>query len=178
MFVKSSIFIRNRSKKGIISNLQCLLSSSTKLPLFSEKLNVLYDSKCFLCRKEIEFLKKRDTTSSIIFTDIECNSYDESSMKNGQITYQEGMEVIHAVKADGTIIKGIDVFKEAYREVGLGFIWSISSLPIIRSIMDSTYIFWAKYRTLMTRDGKSIETLVQEKKESQCKAYDNAFNNK
>ena len=84
MFVKSSIFIRNRSKKGIISNLQYLLSSSTKLPLFSEKLNVLYDSKCFLCRKEIEFLKKRDVTSSIIFTDIECNSYDESSMKNGQ----------------------------------------------------------------------------------------------
>ena len=165
-----------------------------------QKLNLIYDSKCILCQKEIMFLQKRDKDDQIIFTDIESDSYDPNDAKNGYINYKEGMQIIHAVKSDGTILKGVEVFRSAYSLVNLSWIWSIYSYPLARKIMDKTYLFWAKYRTYLTRNGKSIDTLSierekrlkyghnnqeqeeQEEKFSQniisedkCKAYENAF---
>lgn len=164
-----SIFIQNRKLNNnllfptkflsAISSIDSIESSE----LFREKLNLIYDSKCILCQKEITFLQKRDINNQIKFTDIESIDYNPKDKKNGYIDYNQGMEIIHAVKSDGTIIKGVEVFQTAYSLVNLGWLWSIYSLPFARILMDKTYLFWAKYRTYLTRNGKSIETLSSER---------------
>tara|TARA_B100000700_G_C14359690_1_gene540939 strand:+ start:30 stop:263 length:234 start_codon:yes stop_codon:yes gene_type:complete len=60
------------------------------------------------------------------------------------------METIHAVKADGSIIKGIKVFQETYNYIGLRWIYDPTKLPIIDSLTDFIYKIWAKNRLKLT----------------------------
>ena len=65
---------------------------------------MLYDSECPLCMHEINFLEKRNKAGLVKFTDIADPNYKPEG--NGNISYEEGMKRIHAVKADGSVISG------------------------------------------------------------------------
>jgi predicted DCC family thiol-disulfide oxidoreductase YuxK len=67
------------------------------------KVNLLYDSDCPLCLKEVRFLQKRDTAGVIKYTDLAGADYDESSAANGKIGFEEGMRYIHAVTREGEV---------------------------------------------------------------------------
>ena len=41
------------------------------------------------------------------------------------------MDRIHALKSNGSVIKDIKVFQEAYRLIGLGWIYDPTKLPIV-----------------------------------------------
>tara|TARA_B100001250_G_scaffold139585_1_gene119540 strand:+ start:537 stop:725 length:189 start_codon:yes stop_codon:yes gene_type:complete len=57
------------------------------------------------------------------------NSPDFSlDLKHG-ITYKQAMERIHALKSDGSVIKDIKVFQEAYDWIGLGWIYAPNKKP-------------------------------------------------
>ena len=55
---------------------------------------------------EVNFLKRRDSAreKSIKFTDIADPEYDPSL--NGNVSYEEGMKKIYAVKSDGDVVSG------------------------------------------------------------------------
>lgn len=139
-------------------------SSAKPTKLFQQQLNVLYDSKCGLCNTEINFLRKKDKQGQLLFTDIEDPNYDENDPKNGLVSYEDAMEVIHAVAPDGSLVKGYDVFPAMYKAVGLSWVWPSRDAPVIGPIIDKISPFWFKYRTVMTR-GKTLESLFQERKD-------------
>lgn len=58
--------------------------------LFPEEINVLYDGKCILCSKEINFLARSDLKGRIKFTDLENDEYDPQNPANGGIDYATG----------------------------------------------------------------------------------------
>ena len=60
------------------------------------------------------------------------------------ITYRQAMERIHAIQSDGSVIKDIKVFQEAYKLIGLGWIYAPTKLPIIDSLTLLIYVLWAK----------------------------------
>ena len=66
------------------------------------------------------------------------------------ITYRQAMERIHAIESDGSVIKDIKVFQEAYKLIGLGWIYAPTKLPIIDSLTLLMYGLWAKYRLKLT----------------------------
>jgi predicted DCC family thiol-disulfide oxidoreductase YuxK len=135
--------------------------------LFPEEINMIYDSKCNVCKLEIDFLAKRDAEKvnagapKLKMTDLEGETYDENDPANGGISYKEGMAAIHAVTADGKVIKGVPVFALAYEQVKLGWLFKITTWPILKQIVDVGYTIFAKYRTILTR-GASVESLVKE----------------
>ena len=53
-------------------------------------------------------------------------------------------------KIDGSVIKDIKVFLEAYKLIGLGWIYAPTKLPIIDSLTLVVYGLWAKYRLKLT----------------------------
>ncbi len=116
---------------------------------------------------EIKFLARRDAEKinvgrpKLKMTDIEGTNYDPLDPANGGITYQEGMAAIHAVTADGKVVKGVPVFALAYEQVNLGWLFKVTTWPIIKHVVDIGYKLFAKYRTNITR-GASMDTLVQE----------------
>ena len=54
--------------------------------------------------------------------------------------------VLHAVTGDGTILKGVDAVREAYRAVGLGWVLWPTRLPVLRTMTDYMYRLFARNR--------------------------------
>ncbi len=138
-----------------------------KTRLFPEEVNIIYDSKCNVCKLEIDFLAKRDAEKvnvgapKLKMTDLESETYDENDPANGGVSYRKGLAAIHAVTAEGKVVTGVPVFALAYEQVKLGWLFKITTWPIVKNIVDVGYKVFAKYRTNLTR-GASIETLVKE----------------
>ncbi len=138
-----------------------------KSRLFPEELNIIYDSKCNVCKLEIDFLARRDAekvnagSPKLKMTDLEGVNYDEEDPANGGVSYRKGMASIHAVTAHGKVVTGVPVFALAYEQVNLGWLFRITTWPIVKQIADLCYTFFARYRTLLTR-GASVEKLVKE----------------
>ncbi len=81
---------------------------------------------------------------------IDINNPDLSFGSKYGITYKQAMERIHALKPDGSFIKDIEVFQEAYDLIGMGWIYASTKLPIIDIVVEYIYGFWAKYRLKIT----------------------------
>ena len=72
------------------------------------------------------------------------------------------MERIHALKSDGSVIKDIKAFQDAYSLIGLGWIYAPTKLPILDKFIEFIYGLWAKYR-LKKNFTPSIEKLLDER---------------
>jgi len=156
-----------------------LLSSTSEGELFPERLNIIYDSKCSVCQWEVDNLtylmsklpEPEKQSKLIRFTDLESeDGYDEADPANGGITYEEGMKSFRAVRSNGSTIKGIDVFKEAYSIVQFGWIWKWTNTPWLCAIADWGYNIFASFRTDVTR-GSRVEDLI-ERHYAGSKTYD------
>lgn len=121
------------------------------------KIDLLYDSECPICAMEVEFLKKRDIDNRIRFTDLSAPDYNPSD--HGNVQFSEGMRKIRAVMPDKTVISGVEVFRQIYSAIGLGWIFHATSLPIIGKAADSLYDIWAENRLRITGRGELADVL-------------------
>ena len=135
--------------------------------LFQEELNIIYDSKCNICKLEMDWLARRDANLSastaqrkLKLTDIESEDYDPNEPANGGVTYEKGMAAIHAVTPDGRVIEGVPVFSKAYELVELGWLFRFTEWSIMKPVVQYGYEVFAKYRTNVTR-GSSLQDLVK-----------------
>ena len=124
------------------------------------KLILLFDGGCPLCLREVKFLRSRDTLENISFIDIDSPNY-QPDLYSG-ISYKDAMGRIHAINESGEIIKDVAVFREAYRLIGLGWIYAPTSWPILGSLIDQVYKLWAQWRLPLTRR-PTLEQLCKEK---------------
>ncbi len=112
------------------------------------KLIILFDGGCPFCQREVSFLRSKDVSNLISFVDINSSSYKPELFSD--ISYREAMGRIHAIKASGEVIKNVDVFREAYRIVGLGWIYAPTTLPVLAPVFDQVYKLWASWRLTLT----------------------------
>lgn len=133
----------------------------------SSRLNLLYDSKCAVCQWEVDNLQSLGCGDKITFTDLEDAQYDPA--QNAGVGYKEAMERITAVTADGEIVQGLEVFARCYAEVGLGWMFGVTRVPILGAVLAKAYEAFAVVRTLLTR-GRSIDALVEEREAAGGKA--------
>ena len=124
------------------------------------KLTIFFDGGCPLCKREIDFLQSRNKKGYLSFIDINTSDF-YLDLKYG-ITYKQAMERIHALKSDGSVIKDIKVFQEAYNLIDLGWIYAPTKIPIFDKFIEFIYLIWAKYRLKLTFR-PSIEKLCSEK---------------
>tara|TARA_Y100001968_G_C19376433_1_gene727910 strand:+ start:140 stop:541 length:402 start_codon:yes stop_codon:yes gene_type:complete len=124
------------------------------------KLTIFFDGGCPLCKREVDFLQSRNQKGYLRFIDID--SPDFSIDNKYGITYKQAMARIHALKSDGSVIKDIKVFQEAYSLIGLGWIYAPTKWLIIDKIIDYVYLLWARYRLKITLR-PSINKLCSEK---------------
>lgn len=124
-----------------------LTKNSTNISAW--KIKLLYDGECPLCVREVNFLTKKDAGRGIIkFVDISELSYKPQDHAN--IDYATAMGRIHAVLADGTVIKNVAVFRQVYEELGIGWIYAITKLPVVGLIAEGMYEIWANWRLKLT----------------------------
>jgi predicted DCC family thiol-disulfide oxidoreductase YuxK len=113
------------------------------------KIKLLYDGECPLCLREVNFLLKRDAGRGIVnFVDIASLDYEPE--EHGGVDFATAMGRIHAVLPDGTVIKNVEVFRRVYEELGLGWVYAITKLPLFGAIADGLYNIWANWRLALT----------------------------
>jgi len=136
-----------------------MIESSTDLavprqPLpFGKDFEVFYDGGCPLCRREIDWLMRRDRLKRIRFTDINAPGFAASSLG---LTDVQLLQEIHGRLPDGTIIRGVEVFRQLYGAIGFHWMAACSRLPVIRQALDIGYHLFAKNRLRLT--GRCTET--------------------
>jgi len=123
-------------------------------------LTLLYDGGCPLCVREVDFLRRKDQQEVMQFVDINATDYCPESWSG--ITYRQAMARIHAIDADGKVLKDVAVFRAAYRLIGLGWIYAPTTWPVVRPIVDWFYSLWARYRLPITRR-PSLDKLCTER---------------
>ena len=126
-------------------------------------IDLLYDGECPICMMEVEFLKKRDMKSRIRFTNLRDPGY--SPADHGDVTFEDGMRKLRAVMPDGRVVMGVEVFRQTYKAIGLGWIFELTNLPVIGKVADNLYDVWAANRLRLTGKGDLADILVARAKE-------------
>jgi predicted DCC family thiol-disulfide oxidoreductase YuxK len=120
------------------------------------RFKLLYDGDCPLCRREALFLQRRNRQGRLAFEDIAAPGFDPAAYHT---TREELMGVIHGVFPDGRMVKKMEVFREAYRAIGLGWLLAPTGWPGLRRLADCGYEWFARNRVAIGRRlGRNCET--------------------
>ena len=92
------------------------------------ELTLLFDGGCPLCLREVNSLRRRDADAGqLAFVDVNDPAYEPAC--HGGITYAEAMGRMHALRADGHVIRDVEVFRQAYALVNLGWLYAPPAGP-------------------------------------------------
>lgn len=127
------------------------------------KIKLLYDGDCPLCLREVNFLQKQDAGRGlVVFVNIADDSYTPA--EHGGVDFETAMGRIHAVLPNGTTIKNVEVFRQVYDILGIGWIYAPTQWPIIGPLIDKLYELWADWRLKLT-GRPDLSTLVTQRQE-------------
>ena len=104
---------------------------------------MFYDSYCPLCVAEVAQLQALDTDNNLQFVDIHAEDF---SRNWPQIDPDSADRVLHAQRADGSMLYGLDVSAEVWATVGRHRWLKLLRLPVIRWVTDFGYWLFARYR--------------------------------
>ncbi|KEF41635.1 MAG: thiol-disulfide oxidoreductase [Cyanobium sp. CACIAM 14] len=125
------------------------------------ELTLLFDGGCPLCQREVETLRRRDRgRGRLAFVDVDDPAYDPASY--GGVSYAEAMGRMHALRADGVVIRDLEVFRQAYAAVGLGWLYAPTRWPLLRPLLEALYGLWARWRLAIT-GRPSLERLCRDR---------------
>ncbi|TWU46756.1 thiol-disulfide oxidoreductase DCC family protein [Rubripirellula reticaptiva] len=113
---------------------------------------VFYDGECPLCVREIQLLKWLDRKDRIQFTNIAAPDFNAAEYERTPVQF---MDEIHGrLPAKGSQpaqwIIGVEVFRQLYAAVGLGFLVGPTRLPGISHVLNFGYQVFAKNRLRLT----------------------------
>jgi predicted DCC family thiol-disulfide oxidoreductase YuxK len=129
------------------------------------KINLLYDGDCPLCVREVNFLRKQDQGRAWVkFTNIADPNY--APEENGGVNFETAMGRIHAVMADGSVVKNVEVFRRVYDILGIGWVYAPTGWPVVGPIVDWLYGIWAEWRLALT-GRPSLKTILAERERRQ-----------
>jgi predicted DCC family thiol-disulfide oxidoreductase YuxK len=109
---------------------------------------ILVDGECPLCARESALLRRLDGgRERLQIVDISAPDFDPSQVGG---SLEALMARIHGVMPDGTLIEGVEVFRQAYAAVGRGWLLAWTRLPGLRVLADAGYEWFARNRLRLT----------------------------
>lgn len=106
-------------------------------------LTLLYDGACPVCNLEMDNLKARNTAGLLKFVDISVPFFDPTPYG---ASLQDMNGLIHAMRPDGSLVIGVEVFRLAYGAVGLGHLAAPTGWPLLKPAFDAAYKVFARNR--------------------------------
>jgi predicted DCC family thiol-disulfide oxidoreductase YuxK len=111
-------------------------------------LTLYYESACALCNGEMSNLMLRNTEGKLRFVDVSAPGFDSPPPGT---TLDDLLELIHAQKADGSVVRGVEVFRLAYRAVGLDWVVAPTDWLLLGGLADRAYPWIARNRHRIPR---------------------------
>ena len=106
-------------------------------------LKVFYDGACPLCRREIDWIRQKTGEGTVCY--IDTASPDFESRSEYQF-YQHDTDLMQALLPGNQKIYGVEVFRQLYKQAGLGWLLAPTAWPILKPCFDLAYRIFAKYR--------------------------------
>jgi predicted DCC family thiol-disulfide oxidoreductase YuxK len=118
----------------------------------SPSITILIDGQCPLCRREASFLERLDRGRHRLgIADITDPAFEAGRYGLSDAAV---MDSIHGILPDGRVIRGMEVFRRAYRAVGFGWLLAPTGWPVLRPLFDRLYAWFARNRLRLT--GRNI----------------------
>lgn len=111
-------------------------------------LTLIYDGACPLCAAEIAFLRARDRAGRLAFVDAAALPAD--AVVSG-VPRADALAAMTAIGGDGSVLRGVAVFRAAYAAVGLHGVVKVISLPLVAGLLDRLYPWFARHRQWVPR---------------------------
>lgn len=111
-------------------------------------LTLLYDGQCGVCSLEMDHLRERNHAGRLAFVDIAAPGFDPAPYG---ATLAEIDAVIHGVRPDGRVLRGVEVLRLAYAAVGLGWVLRPTGWGPLRPLADAGYRVFARHRRTISR---------------------------
>ena len=109
---------------------------------------IFFDTKCPICSREMESLKKRKKTGEVKYS---CLVSDEELIKfTKEFSYKQAMQQIHAISSDGKVFKGIDALAALYARTDLLVLAILLKAPGFTIFFQIIYVIWARFRPKLT----------------------------
>ncbi|WP_372808065.1 thiol-disulfide oxidoreductase DCC family protein [Pontiella sp.] len=114
----------------------------------ADKILILFDGECPLCRRKIRFFRRRDKAGRLAYADIRAEGFESPIPAIGFDTLERK---IHAVTPEGEAVSGMAAIRAVYRAIGLGWLAAPTGWPGLRPAFDLLYRGVAKNRILLGR---------------------------
>jgi predicted DCC family thiol-disulfide oxidoreductase YuxK len=111
-------------------------------------LTVFYDASCPVCALEMDTLLARDTCRRLQPIDMSAPAFDAAIYG---LDHSELAAVLHAVRPDGSVVRGMAALRLAYGAGGLGWLLHATSWPLLKSTADGAYGLFARHRHAISR---------------------------
>jgi predicted DCC family thiol-disulfide oxidoreductase YuxK len=109
---------------------------------------LLFDSDCPFCRREVEWLRRRDRAGRLATVDIAAPDFDPAAFG---LTRAEVVAELCGRLPDGRLTRGMESMRRAWSAVGLGWVLAPTGWPVLRWCADLGYRVFARYRVPMGR---------------------------
>jgi predicted DCC family thiol-disulfide oxidoreductase YuxK len=111
-------------------------------------LTLLYDASCPVCRLEMHALRERDLAKHpdaplLRLVDMSAPGFDAARYG---ATLAQMNALIHAMRPDGSLVVGVEVFRLAYGAVGLGKWFAPTGWRWLKPLFDWAYALFARNR--------------------------------
>jgi predicted DCC family thiol-disulfide oxidoreductase YuxK len=106
-------------------------------------LTVFYDASCPVCALEMDTLLRRDSARRLQLIDMSAPTFDAAIYGFERADLDA---VIHAVRPDGSVLRGMAALRLAYRGGGLGWLLQATGWPVLSSVADGAYRMFARHR--------------------------------
>ena len=106
-------------------------------------LTLFHDGACPVCRADIALMRARDSRRLLRFVDITDPGFDPAAHGLQLADFQARM---HALRADGRMVEGVEVFRLAYRAIGLGRWIAPLTDGRLRPLAEAGYRLFARHR--------------------------------
>ncbi len=111
------------------------------------EIEIFFDGECPLCRREIDWLRRRDRQSVVQFTDIASPTFEPGQYGKSLAQF---MAQMHGRLPDGTWTTGVETFQRLYQILGLGWMIGWTRLPVLSSLANIAYRVFAANRLRLT----------------------------
>lgn len=106
-------------------------------------LTLLYDAQCPVCALEMDHLRARCADGRLHFIDISQPGFDAARYR---LTHAAVDAEIHAIRPDGSVLRGVEVLRLAYAAAGLGWALRPTGWAPLRPAFDWGYRVFARHR--------------------------------
>ena len=109
---------------------------------------IFCDGSCPVCALEVDMLRRRDRDHRLRWIDISAPGFDAAA--HG-FAHRDLDAVIHGVRGDGSVVRGLDALRLAYAAASLGWLVAATRHPWLRAPSDAAYRLFARHRHAMSR---------------------------